>query len=598
MEITKHILKNYKDILRHLFLLIAILCLLVISFLLTLVMGAFLSIDIRLYGIQLLQLFLLAVLVLLYLPVRIWPGFVFIWPLFFVFLIIEFYYLQTLTLINFGFFIRNINDFFLIAGQTPFWILTAVIAAFLLFAGIRAIVKYLRYFKLKRPVLALSIVVFLMISFLMLDKRDNNHLFYFLSDIFFHDKVLNSYQDHYRSLINGSIAAKNSFNPRTALWDQSLNNIVFLQLESVNREMASQNITPNLFALSQEGIYFENFYANSTQTIFAQENILCGLPSSFFLNLVQTGDDKKVLCLPYVLSRLGYRTVFAKTYDLGFTKTGKFMRNIGFDEVLADGLMQENDPRYQWGYREDVFYKRFFDYYDAKKQDRNFIFLEVGPTNHWPFNAPDDIEKSVQSSLPFPKPATFKERISNTTYIQDYYLGAALKGIKEMFPAGDYVLFILSDHAWPYGLHSGNTFNQKLSYQENFEIPLIVKFGTSTKMQAARQIKNPYSLVDIMPSILDMYGQSGGSHLIGRSFLPKIENAGAANNDQPVLMIQPYSRQYINVLLGMDKYQYIVEEGGFFKYDLANDPLENNPILISNDAKTVNHWFADNYWDL
>ena len=41
------------------------------------------------------------------------------------------------------------------------------------------------------------------------------------------------------------------------------------------------------------------------------------------------------------------------------------MNNIYFDEVHADDIMSEDDPRYLWGYREDVFYKKALEIDDS-----------------------------------------------------------------------------------------------------------------------------------------------------------------------------------------------------------------------------------------
>lgn len=581
--------ENIYSIIRAIISAIVLLLFLLVNVFLIIIASTYLSIDFRIYALQLLQLQALVFLIFFVFRRNIyWPILLGL-PLLFLFFVIEFYYLETLTLINYTFLVRNIGDFFNIANQEPG--LLAVILSFLIVMILAQIVaiKGISRIVNRKIYIIVPVSVFLIITPFFLAERQNNHLFYFAKDIFFRDKVIEDYQKNYQGSIQRSIENKKLFVAKPIPGVRHLENIIFLQLESVNQKLVSERVTPNLLKLARTGFYFNNFYANSTQTIFAQENILCGLLNSFSLNLVQTGQDKDTLCLPYVFESLGYQSVFAKTYDLGFTQTGEFMNNIGFSRVLSEEIMQTGDPVYQWGYREDVFYKRFFEYYQSKKADKNFIYLEVGPTNHWPFALPSDLDPSIVKNLPYPEAQNFTQRISNTTYIQDHYLGLALNEIDNMFPQGNYTLFVFSDHAWPIEEHSYNNFNQKLSYQENFSIPMVIKFGSRTESLAtgSKEISTAFSSIDIMPSLLEMLGQGNIKNLTGQSFYPLIATSSEAIIDNPLVLIQPYSDQYINVLDKQYKYQYNSESETLIKFDLSADPMEKNPQIVSQDLEAI-----------
>ena len=47
-------------------------------------------------------------------------------------------------------------------------------------------------------------------------------------------------------------------------------------------------------------------------------------------------------------------------------------------------------------------------------QKNNFLFLEVGPTNHWPFLTP----KEFVDKVPYKKPKNQEERLKNTMFLQ------------------------------------------------------------------------------------------------------------------------------------------------------------------------------------
>src|SRR3989339_162968 len=219
--------------------------------------------------------------------------------------------------------------------------------------------------------------------------------------------------------------------------------------------------TPNFWKKAQEGIWFKKFYGNSVQTILGQENILCSLPTSFYLNLSDNRDVSNILCLPEFFSNLDYKTFFMKSFDLNFAQTGKLMNDLKFNEVHATDIMKEGDKTYKWGYRDDIFWERAFDYLQENKKEKyNFAYIEVGPTNHWPFSTPEEL----RDLAPYKNPKNHQERFINTTFLQDMFLQIALDRIDKMFPEKNYTLFILGDHSWPAEIHKGNNFNEKESF--------------------------------------------------------------------------------------------------------------------------------------
>src|SRR3989339_664363 len=177
-------------------------------------------------------------------------------------------------------------------------------------------------------------------------------------------------------------------------------------------------------------------FGKSVQTILGQENILCSLPTSFYLNLSDNRDVSNILCLPEFFSNLDYKTFFMKSFDLNFAQTGKLMNDLKFNEVHATDIMKEGDKTYKWGYRDDIFWERAFDYLQENKKEKyNFAYIEVGPTNHWPFSTPEEL----RDLAPYKNPKNHQERFINTTFLQDMFLQIALDRIDKMFPEKNYL---------------------------------------------------------------------------------------------------------------------------------------------------------------
>jgi len=413
----------------------------------------------------------------------------------------------------------------------------------------------------------------------------NNELFTSVQALFCKDKVIEYYQNAYLKLVQGNEKSKEDIISQTQKINQNdiplyLDNVIILQIESLNGFLVSEEITPNFLKIAKSGILFPKFYSNSIETILAQENLLCSLPGSLKSTLIANGFDKKIICWPEIMKHLGYKTFFLKSYDLSFTRTKEFMQNLHFDEIHANDIMSEDDPQYFWGFREDIFYQKAFNYIQKNKEKRNFLYIEIGPTNHWPFTTPLELKNLV----PYKNPKNHREKLINTTFLQDKYLSIAWKNINELFPEKNYTLLILGDHSWPAEFHQNNTFNQRMAFGENFITSLVLIIGNEEKYKN-RKINSAYSHLDILPTFLDFFQIDYPENKFSQSFLPELQNKEKLNN-KFIPLIQPSDYKcplsFINNNL---KYQYNAQGKQITLYDLEKDPEEKNGQIISSIAE-------------
>ena len=507
-----------------------------------------------------------------------WLGYLVASLLNFFYFILVTYILFAKSRLEFGFLSRNIGDISSLVGYFFYLLLSLALLAIINSVVLRQAVRPLWQKRLGK----IAICVFFLSTFI-LPNHYKNEMAIFAQSIYHKDTVIEYYQNFYQQFIKHYSDLKPSELKKWQLKSSStlpsyLDNIIILQLESFNGLLVSPTTTPNYYAFAQANTYFPKFYGNNVQTILGQENILCSVPGSFDSTLVSSGQDKKIACLPEMLHAAGYKNFFFQTYNLSFANTGSFMKDIGFDEVHADDIMKHYDPKYLWGYREDIFYDRVFNYLENSTSTRNFFFIAVCSTNHWPFNLPTD----ASSSVPYPQPKDFKEKITDTTYIQDSYLGVALDRIKKSFPRGNYTVIIVGDHSWPFGIHKNNTFNEWGYYEENFTTSLAIQIGEEKNYQH-QTINDKYSQMDIVPSLKDLFGISYDTSTYYRSFMKP-----TSSTDNKVIMIQPFSERCLNVLnlKNNQKAQYNSLNGKFTVYDLNIDPWESDPNVISNDAQS------------
>ena len=404
----------------------------------------------------------------------------------------------------------------------------------------------------------------------------------FLYASFFSDRRL---REDYRKFYGRHIAALRSEKTGSlasahpsALGDA----VFFIKQESLSGLLARPRITPQLLRASRDGILFPDFYANSIQSLRGYECILCGIPPSLTEALVDeyTPEELKGLdCLPEIFRSLGYRTL----YFFGGSRNARIVRfaeSIGFERVLADEIMQPGDTRFDWGYREDVFYFRVWRYLEQRHaNEKLFVFIDTGATNHTPFKVLDD---RFADTVPFPRPRKFEENLSNATFVQDAYFGSFYDDFRRHYGARG-SLFVASDHAWPVPVHKNNIYNERGAYEENFRIPFLFIPPSSPPglFAAGTVVRQRFSQMDIVPTVLNLIGLEK-KRLLGESFAPWLLSSPKDRPASPArtkILIQPYGGGFIAAVQYPRKYLFDVLGKRCEVYDLEKDLGERSPSI-------------------
>ena len=392
-----------------------------------------------------------------------------------------------------------------------------------------------------------------------------------------HDAYQSLYVGHIEALKENPPQKTDRFNP-SALGDA----IFIVKQESLNGLLAGPAITPQLFRAGRDGIMIPRMYGNSIQSLRGYGCILCGVPPSlgFALADAYPADElEKLNCLPRIFRSLGYRTL----YFFGGSDNPRivhFAESIGFEQVLADDITRPEDVKFDWGYREDIFYARVREYlkkhHDGQKL---FVFIDTGATNHVPF---DVLDESLKGKVPFPKPDNFTERLSNTTFVQDAYFGIFYDMFREDY--GDRgTLIAVSDHAWPIPAHENNTHNEQGGYEENFLISFLFvpPASKAETFDIGARIPVRFSQMDIQPTMLDLLGMERPA-MLGESFAPwLLETSGERKPGAAAatLSVQPYGGGFISIVKYPKKYLFNVMYQNVRVYDLEKDPGELSPEI-------------------
>ncbi len=351
--------------------------------------------------------------------------------------------------------------------------------------------------------------------------------------------------------------------------------IFLVTIESFNSlyvEKKAKNgkeIIPVFNDLISEGLYVDNFYGNSVQTIKGQFSILCSLlplakgKSSYYL------DGKKLNCLPKILNKIGYSTYFHKCFHkLRFDNTGKFMKDLGFKRLLTSksSHLSEAEKRekiWGWGVQDDISYTQYLDHAENFIKNGKPLFSTIHTvSHHMRFN---NVPKKQQYI--YPNTSNQNEMFVNSLHLSDKFLGHFIKELKRRNLYEDSIIIITGDHSFPSGEHD-LYHNEKGYYEEFFKTPFLMIWKNVIKPK--RVFDKTYSQIDIMPTLLDVIGMSGGYAFLGRSILK--------NEDQYAYLIQPYNGPYFGIVKYPYKYIFDKRTGKSYFYNLEKDPMEKKPL--------------------
>ncbi len=402
----------------------------------------------------------------------------------------------------------------------------------------------------------------------------------FLYASFFSDRRL---RNDYTELFTEHIRALRSDSPKTnGSPDPSIlgDAVFFIKQESLSGFLAGPQITPQLLRASRNGILFKRIYANSIQSIRGYECILCGIPPSITNDIVDDYPPEvlnELNCLPRLFKSLGYHSL----YFFGGSRNARIMRfaeSIGFEKVLADDIVQPDDVKFDWGYREDIFFTRVHEYLRKNFAGKKiFVFIDTGATNHTPFHVLDD---AMKGKVPFPRAEKFEEHLSNATFVQDAYFGQFYDAFRKDYGQRG-SLVAVSDHAWPIRMHKDNIYNERGAYEENFLIPLLFVPPISAKGPFATGTAHDhrFSQMDVFPTILEMIGMER-KRLLGESFAPwllRSPHRAPLPPQKTKISVQPYGGGFISAVRYPEKYLFDVLGRNVRVYDLERDPGEQSP---------------------
>ena len=300
--------------------------------------------------------------------------------------------------------------------------------------------------------------------------------------------------------------------------------------------------TPNLKALAERGLYFEQAYSVTPTTLPSHTSMMTGLyPTDHHIRENGRLIDKNLELLPAWLKGRGYDTA---AFVSGFPLAGQFGLSRGF------------------GHYDDAFVSDATERTAAATTDLAVAWLKgkTSPLFMW--------VHYFDPHEPYQPPERFLSQYLNEPYLgeiayMDQEVGRLVTEFEQHNQGRPFKIIVVGDHGEGLGDH-GETLHGNLLYQGTMRVPLIVAgaeiaAGTSQRAVSVRQV---------FDTVLDWSGESRAGGLLGEESEPVLAEA-----------LKPYMQygwqpQFMAVLDGIK----VISSGDTEIYDVRIDPGEINNL--------------------
>lgn len=302
-------------------------------------------------------------------------------------------------------------------------------------------------------------------------------------------------------------------------------NLIFISVEAMSKEMIREDTMPTLYHMLNSGIVFEDYYQpywNGSTSTGEFSNLLGLLPTKALTSCENTKGKNLYFTIGNALIREGY---FSRAYHNG--TVGYYDRNIthpnfGYEEFIANGNGMEEGLSGSWP-ESDLEMMQYALPRFAGQAPFSVYFMTL--SGHFPYY--HDLSVMVEK---------YGERTESLGFsdIVDAYLCAeidfeeAVKYLTEELERRgllENTVFVLAPDHYPYGLTENEAWATDRDY-----LPELYGFAPSDMMERDHNaliiwspvletmepavISDPSSSVDILPTLLNLFGEEFDSRLL------------------------------------------------------------------------------------
>lgn len=322
--------------------------------------------------------------------------------------------------------------------------------------------------------------------------------------------------------------------------------------------------TPNLDAITRNGVMFSNAYCQVPLTLPSHCSIMTGTtPLAHGVHNNGTyvlGADK--LTLAKVLKDKGYKTA---AFVSSFSVDSRFGLDQGFD--IYDDNYQEDSPfkALNAERKAEQVLAAFTPWFDKLRDEPFFCWVHF-----------------FDPHLPYSPPSPYREEFKDRPYdgeiaYMDYIIGELLRKVKERNLLGRTLIVVAGDHGEAFD-EKGEAGHGIFLYEMTMRVPLI--FYSENHLPPNFIVPARVRLIDILPTVLDMLNMPKPASAQGISLIPYIQKKKKNDLDSYLETYYPKENYgwspLVGLIAGDMKYIRAPKEE---LYDLKADPNEAKNVF-------------------
>jgi len=324
--------------------------------------------------------------------------------------------------------------------------------------------------------------------------------------------------------------------------------------------------TPNLDFLARAGVAFLNCYTSVPLTLPSHCSIFTGqLPiahgvrNNGFYYL-----DKGAFTMARLLKeQRGMETAAAVS---AYVLLAKFGLNNGFDTYDDSLRSDEMTSDFESEIPADQVYEKYLYLFGDKRKKEFFYWLHFYDP-HKPYLPPPEYGKMFPGD-PYRGEIAF----------MDSCIGKILEHLRDNNLLDSTLIVVAGDHGEAFGEHQEKG-HGVFCYQETLKVPLI--FFNPKFFAEKKAIATPVELIDVLPTVCDIFGLTGAASMQGTSLLPLIADRKEKKRRE-IYFESMYGKEendwapLAGILTDSHKFISLPEAE---LYDLGADPREQSNLI-------------------
>ena len=365
--------------------------------------------------------------------------------------------------------------------------------------------------------------------------------------------------------------------------------VIYLVLDAFHAKHADlygykRETTPFLDTLAEESVVFDHMFANEPYTLASTASLFTSRYSHEH-GLVQ--EINRINPIIPTLSELlaGEEIDSGLISDSGWLKESAWGLLRGFTHTYTTQSYSHDAKRVTAALE---------DFYSERADQSSFMYIHLIPP-HGPYMPPEKFRIFMEAEPDFITPhsqnlaAIDKGKLEVTQKQLDYIIAMydanilyadrltkqILDYLEERNLLEQTIVIVSSDHGEAFRQH-GRMLHNSTVFDEMLHVPFLIHFPEALNLRGKR-VSEPVSLVDVMPTLMEIYGISEQPEVSGRSLLPLL----AGEED-------PRDYLYAETLYTGDRtvrdarYKYIHSSTrGDMLFEMAKDPEEQHNLLDS-----------------